>query len=162
MKWKTYIFSNIYVYQKCSHTEHFLQYVSVMLLRMFWMEYIVAMLAELSKNRIFICCEIFMCKYCNTFVNFERILFPAALVGCFLRMLNIQARNLKKISIRRDIVHPGMNYLYSKYCLGYAGILPDRDGMKNAPASYKRNNKLMKKWLHLSDLLLWCSVLALM
>ena len=73
------------------------------------------------------------------------MLLPAALVGCYLRMLNKQARHLKQIYLRRDIFYPGMKYLHSKYCLGYTGIPADRDGMKNAPTSYKRTNKLMKK-----------------
>ena len=53
--------------------------------------------------------------------------------------------------LRRDVFHPGIKYLYGKHCPGYAEILPltsgipIQDEMKNAPASYKRNNKFMKK-----------------
>ena len=53
----------------------------------------------------------------------------------------------------RDIFYPGMKYLYEKYCPSYAGILHfSRDGLKRAPASYKRNNKRVKKLVQFSDL----------
>ena len=50
-------------------------------------------------------------------------------------------------------------FIYGKYCSGCAGILPwtsrillGRDGMKHVLASYKCDNKFMKKLLELSDL----------
>ena len=61
---------------------------------------------------------------------------------------------LRKNQLRRDVFYPEMIYLYGKHCPGYAGILPwangippKRNGMRNIPNSYKRNNKLEKKLL---------------
>ena len=46
-----------------------------------------------------------------------------------------------------------MKFLHGKYNLSYDGIQPwksvippSQDGIKNVPASYKRDKKFMKKW----------------
>ena len=44
----------------------------------------------------FVCCWAFMYRYFNIFANFGRNVFPATVDGPFLRMLNKQARLLKK------------------------------------------------------------------
>ena len=84
-------------------------------------------------------CE-FICRCFNMFVNFGRVFFAVTLTGCFLRMLNKQARHFFKKGSKWDVFHPRTKYLYGKYCLGYSEIPSTRDGMKNVPASYKRNN----------------------
>ena len=38
----------------------------------------------------FVCCSESMHKYFNMFVNFGKLIFPVALVGCLLKMLNKQ------------------------------------------------------------------------
>ena len=55
---------------------------------------------------------------------------------------------------KQGVFHSGMKHLYGKYCLGYteiqswtSRISPVRDGTKNVPVSYKRNNTFMKKRL---------------
>ena len=54
--------------------------------------------------------------------------------------------------LRQVIFHPGMKYLYKKYCSGYSGILPwtseippSWGRIENVLVSFKRNNKFMKK-----------------
>ena len=44
------------------------------------------------------------------------------------------------VSLKGDLFHLGMKYLYEKYHLSYAGIQPSREGMKNVPASYNLNS----------------------
>ena len=53
--------------------------------------------------------------------------------------------------LRKGIFHPGMKYLYEKYCSGYGGILPwtsrirpSWDRMENVSVSYKCNNKFTR------------------
>ena len=48
---------------------------------------------------------------------------------------------------KRDVFHPGMKYLYGRYCPCCC-----RDGMQNILASYKRKIKLVKKLLQSSNL----------
>ena len=48
---------------------------------------------------------------------------------------------------KRDIFHPGMKYLYGRYCPCCC-----RDGMQNILASYKPKIKLLKKLLQPSNL----------
>ena len=102
----------------------------------------------------------------NMFRNFVRIFFETTLVDSFFkgRMLNKDVFcnycTFQEV-LRRDVFH-----LYGKYYFDYAeippwrsGILPSREGMKNLPASYKRNNKFIRKWLKSFDLA-YCPVLA--
>ena len=49
--------------------------------------------------------------------------------------------------LKRDAFHPGMKYLYEKYCLSYVGIPPSQEEMKNVLVSYRCNENFMKKWL---------------
>lgn len=105
------------------------------------------MLAGLSKNSkrsflatFFVCCYDFMYRYFKMFVNCERILFVAALAGCFLKILNKQACLLKKNYVRQNAFHPEMKYLNEKYCPSHAEIPPGRGRTKNVLASYKRNS----------------------
>ena len=94
------------------------------------------------------------------FGNFGRIFFQAALIGCFFKEKMLLETNKNVFCnycqfqeiLRRDICHLGMKYSYEKYYLAYAGIplwtsgIPtSRDWMWNVPASFKRNNKFMKK-----------------
>ena len=91
---------------KCFRTADTENYSTNPLLKffgMFWIDscYVTRVLKIPYWNRPFFktyfvyCCE-FMYRYFNMFVNFGRISFPAAIVGSFLRMLNKQARLLKK------------------------------------------------------------------
>ena len=72
---------------------------------------------------------------------------------------------IKKNLVRWDVFHAGMRYLHEKYCPGYSGILPwtkkilpNRDGMINILASYKRNNNFLKtkQWFLISSIVPSC------
>ena len=61
----------------------------------------------------------------------------------FLKSKALMVSNIRK----RDVFHPGMKYLYGRYC-----PCCFRDGMQNIMASYKRKIKLVKKLLQSSNL----------
>ena len=92
--------------------------------------------------------------------------------GCFYKERRITNKNLffsyctfNEI-LRKGTFHPGMKYLYEKYCPSYGGILlwtsripPSWDRMENISVSHKYNNKFTRNCLYSSDLLCYSILL---
>ena len=92
---ETRMFSNIYFLSRKAATQNFSCNL-LLLSRCEYSEYIVVMLDGFSETTpeeiilvtFFVCCYEFMYQCFNMFIDFGRFFYPAALVGCFLRMLN--------------------------------------------------------------------------